>query len=243
MRLRQHWKNYREMAYAAFMPTSTDELDVTEKDKVEALEGRFPILNIKLARSSATPVPFDSIVTAEDRVRFLRGATLSAPETWQEWPLLQLKQSRRFSRFQANKHFGTVVGALRLFVENCIPMPSATEVKFWSVTLLENSPNLLRVNAGQQEVLTLTNDDAPAVRVLTPRPIAFDFDGPYYATNSYCNRIPTDQFLQWLGKPEQLAVRELVVWLMRHTTPLNSGAHCPQVVQAAFKTTRTATSP
>ena len=41
-------------------------------------------------------------------------------------------------------------------------------------------------------------------------------------------------FATWLTSKRLVSCRKLVVWLMRHTTPLNNGSHCPQIVWAAF---------
>ena len=55
--------------------------------------------------------------------------------------------------------------------------------------------------------------------------------GPLYQTNSWDTLVPIDQFEIWLNDTRKIACRKLVLYLMRHTTTLNSGNHCPQLLR------------
>jgi hypothetical protein len=55
-----------------------------------------------------------------------------------------------------------------------------------------------------------------------------------YQTHIYVHFILADRLGDWLTPKRVLACRKLVIWLMRHTTALNNGAHCPQLVRVAF---------
>jgi hypothetical protein len=55
-----------------------------------------------------------------------------------------------------------------------------------------------------------------------------------YKTESYGYFVELQDFDEWLISDRIVAIRELVIWLMRHTTTLNNGSHCPQIVRAAF---------
>ena len=99
-RLRQHWKNYRDLAYAAFQVVPKVELNDVETRLVKKMESKYPILNIKLAASSAKLVPFDQVVTPTMAEEFLHGETIPRSQNWQEWPLLENKQQRNFTVFK-----------------------------------------------------------------------------------------------------------------------------------------------
>ena len=126
---------------------------------------------------------------------------------------------------------------MHTYLEKCIPVLASTENRFWSVTLFPQTGTFLRINAGQQEVFTVIDGDG---RAILARPLALEsmlyrsFGGPLYSTKSYAYRVPSEEFATWLTPKRLLSCRKLVVWLMCHTTPLNNGSHCPQIVRAAF---------
>lgn len=242
-RLRQHWTKYRDIAYAAFKPVPLGLLDVEERRMIAAVEARYPVLNVTYAKSSASFVPFDKIVAPEQTQRFLDGALSAETCNWQDWPLLHRKQARRFEELERDGPYDCALEALRGYIERCIPLPAAPEVKFWSVTILNHTPHVFRVNAGQQEVFSLWFENELYARVLAYEKLSKQVEGPYYSTKSYVNWIPVSGLIRWLDGEAACACRKLIVWLMRHTTPLNSRPHCPQLVRAAFSAPPTLTSP
>lgn len=234
-RLQQHWKIHRSIVYAAFQPVEREDLNVEEPRLIAAMETAFPVLNIAFAKSSTTTVPFDRVVTQDERQEFLNGGRLAENIDWQQWPLLVRKQSEKFNYLMTDSLYSIVLDSIRTFVERCIPKPRTTEVRFWSVTVLNDSPSYFRLNVGQQEVFTLWMDETKLyARVLAKVKLLSDAEGPHYVTNSYANFVPVEDFNQWLNGKNLTACRELVTWLMRHTTPINSRSHCPQVIRAAF---------
>ena len=243
-RLKQHWKNYRDIVYVAFKPVLLDRLDEEEPRMIAAIEARFPVLNISFAKSSASFVPFDRVVAPDQARRFLDGHCLDAANDWRDWPLLHRKQSRRFAAFERDELYRQSLDALRIYVDRCIPMPAQTEVRFWSVTVLNDSPVVFRVNAGQQEVFTLwLEEDELHARIVAYEPLSDEHGGPHYVSKSFISMTNLLGFGDWLTNERIQACRKLVVWLMRHTTPLNSKSHCPQLVRAAFGASTNLTSP
>lgn len=235
-RLQQHWKSHRSIVYAAFQPVEHQDLNVEEPRLIAAMETAFPVLNIAFAKSSTTTVPFDQVVTQVERQEFLNGGQLAENIDWSQWPLLLRKQAAKFEVLVADELFCVVLQAIRIFVERCIPKPRSTEVKFWSVTLHNESSLYFRLNVGQQEVFTFWNDGKLLARVIAQEKLASDAEGPIYATKSFVNYLPIADFDSWLRDDNLIACRELVTWLMRHTVPIHSRSHCPQVVRAAFIT-------
>lgn len=74
------------------------------------------------------------------------------------------------------------------------------------------------------------------VRALTLRPFGPDPDGPHYKTSSYVDWFGIEELPNWLQESDTLlSSQELAIQLMRHTTALNNGSHCPQVVREAWK--------
>lgn len=135
-RLRQHWTNHRNIAYAAFQAVSPNDLDSIEKQLIRKMEEHFPssTLNIKFATSSMKVVPFDLIITPEICANFLRGESLQNSNEWQNWPLLENKKVRNFERFEKARISKDVMNALSIFIDRCLPDAPATEVKFWSAS-------------------------------------------------------------------------------------------------------------
>ncbi len=234
-RLRQHWKNHRTMAYAAFQPIGRDVLDVEEPKLIAAMESAIPILNIAFAKSSTTTVPFDEIVTERERQDFFNNGQLTEYTNWPEWPLLLRKQAGKFDVLQTDDLYCIVLQSIRIFIERCIPKPRSTEVKFWSVTIHNDSSLYFRINVGQQEVITLWQDEQRLwARVLTQDRREMDADGPFYVTKSFANMVAFEKLSGWLAGDNLMSARSLVIWLMRHTVPIHSRSHCPQLVRAAF---------
>jgi hypothetical protein len=235
-RLRQHWKSYRDIAYAAFQQFPQTELNKVEPKLVSQMEKQFQILNIKFSKSSASVVPFDSLISAQAAQDFLKGQTIANSTPWRDWPLLETKQQRKYEAFSKQHSFQHSVDVLKYYIESCIPDPAGTEVKFWSVSLLYPQSTYLRVNVGQQEVFTIYDDGISLFgRVLSFSKLSSDFDYPLYQTKSFANFKKLSEFQCWFGEKNVLAGREIVIWLMRHTVPMNSGSHCPQLVRAAFQ--------
>ncbi len=237
-RLRQHWKNYRDIAYASFQPVGAANLDPIEKTLIKKMEERYPstTLNIKFATSSAKTVPFDLVFTPKDTEKFLAGQRIAPKCKWQDWPLLENKKGRSFAKFKMAPSNGNALAALRVFIERCIPDAPGTEVKFWSVSLLHPLKQTFRVNVGQQEVFTLWDDGTHIfARILARSQLSPDFDFPLYETESYANFVKLEEFDTWLIEEKIIECRRLVVWLMRHTVALHSPSHCPQLVRAAFQ--------
>lgn len=235
-RLRQHWTSYRNIAYAAFQAVSPNDLDSIEKQLIRKMEEHFPssTLNIKFATSSMKVVPFDLIITPEICANFLRGESLQNSNEWQKWPLLENKKVRNFERFEKARISKDVMNALSIFIDRCLPDAPATEVKFWSASLLYPNATICRVNVGQQEVFTVWDDRTHLyARVLAGSQLSDDFDFPLYETESYANFVRLEHLQSWLTKERAIECRKLVVWLMRHTVPLNSSTHCPQLVRVS----------
>lgn len=243
MRLKQHWKNYRDIAYAAFAPVPVELLNKEEPRLIAAVEALYPVLNIKFALSSASAVPLDRVVSHEQMRLFAEGHPVDTEVPWRELPILYRKQARRFAVFKNDELYLKAIEALRIYVSRCIPLPSATEAGFWSVTILNETPHVFRVNVGQQEVFSLWAEDGLYARILAREQLGDRCTGPHYVTDSYDNQIPLRNLKEWLMGEKIIACRKLVIWLMRHTAPLQQGSHCPQIVRAAFSAPCLPTSP
>ena len=163
-RLREHWRNHRDIVRACFVPCAATDLDRLEAELIEEAGRHFLLRNIKLAVATAREVPFDTLISSDERERFLAGHDLKAG-CWNEFEHLTQVQKHKFSRFLAVARAIEALTALQLFVRCAIPKPAATEVKFWSATIFP-SRRFVRLNAGQQEVFTV-NVGAGRIRVLT----------------------------------------------------------------------------
>lgn len=233
-RLREHWRNHPDLSYACFQPVVREELDAREVQLIDLVGRRFPTRNIKFALETQTHVPFDRFVSRDERAAFLDGAGDLPDRCWRELPVLEQKQARKFQQLLGDRVGPDVINTLAIYIDKVIPRPAATEARFWSVTLF--AQHLMRVNAGQQEVFTLTNgtDGGLYARPLTTTPFGPDAEGPFYKSSSYDAWFSAEKLSTWLTDKRLVSCRELVVRLMRHTTTLNSGSHCPQVVRAAL---------
>lgn len=235
-RLRQHALVYGDMRQAAFLACSKADLNRREEDLIRALERHIPLRNIKLARSTCRHVPLDDVLTHEEQLAFLSGLHLSKAE-WGGQADLARKQAHRYNRFLEMPGSDVAARALQLFIERALPKPELTEVLFWSVSFQPHN-KLLRLNVGQQEVFTahLEKSGAVSVRVLTATRTGFFSWATEYQTRSYVRSITARKLAGWLTGKALLSARELVIRLMRHTAPLNSGSHCPQLVRSRAST-------
>ncbi len=234
-RLRQHSRDHQDLSFASFRPVPRAQLAARETELIQRVcRTKLRTRNIKEALQTQAAVPFDRLVSEVDRNAFLSGRDL-ADVSWRELALLEQKHARRFDRLTQETDFHQILRALGLFIERVIPRPAATEARFWSVSLFVQC-HILRVNAGQQEVFTIqrASDARLYTRPLSTTPFGPESNGPMYRTSSYDAWVPVEELSNWLVGERLLACRELVIRLMRHTTPLNSGSHCPQVVRAAM---------
>jgi hypothetical protein len=238
-RLLDHWKVHRDILAAAFMRLDRQKLDEFERTCIKDISKNFSTRNIKHAISTSAFVPFDTFMTGAERQVFLLGSFASKEHVWRDLGVLEQKQATKFRRLEREGRFGEIVDALRVFISNCIPNPASTENRFWSVTLYPQQGTLLRVNSGQQEVFTVFDADGDGH--LVARPLASRWlnvkeflEGPHYKTQSFAYFVDLSDFADWFTDERRAAMRELVIWLMRHTAPLNNGSHCPQIVRAAF---------
>jgi hypothetical protein len=236
-RLLDHWKIHRDMLAAAFMKLDLEKLDEVERTCIKDISKSFSTRNIKHAISTSAFVPFDVFMSDAARHAFLSGSSEVSDYFWRDLGFLEQKQAPKFRRLKQEGRFFEIVDAVRVFISNCIPNPASTENRFWSVTLYPQPGTLLRLNSGQQEVFTVFDEGGD----LFARPLSAKWlnvreflAGPYYKTQSFAYFVDLADFGGWFTDERRAAVRDLAVWLMRHTTPLNNGSHCPQIVRAAF---------
>lgn len=73
---------------------------------------------------------------------------------------LRFKYVPRFQKLLARPQAQTVLKILRLYGQNCIPMPRQTERRYWSVSCLPSTSDkpLVRVNASWMELFTIYAD-------------------------------------------------------------------------------------
>lgn len=230
-RLRQHWRDHRDVSHACFMQCRLEQLNQVEESLISRLGEHFPLRNIKHAVTTSSEVPFDNVINDEERKRFLLGHEL--PDgPWRDLDLLTRLQARKFTKFMAVEGGMETLAAAQTFIQRAIPKPAATEVGFWSITLVPTKC-FLRVNAGQQEVFTCAGGRGGSeARILTDKRISLlHSHGAGYRVPSYVTSMAPRAVGEWLQGNALLSCRRLVVQLMRHTTSLNSGSHCPQAVR------------
>lgn len=239
-RLLQHLKRHGDLACVAMRPANLAKLDQLESNLIAAAQSRFPTStrNIKLALNTSSDVPFDTVISEQERTRFL--TSCSAPDTvaWRALPLLEQKNDRRAAPIVSGADAHELLLALSIFIDRCLPKPAATEARFWSVSALYSSDYLVRLNVGQQEVFTLhrARTGKLVVRLFAKQRLGLCASlFPFYQMRSYCHTLDAAILKEWLTEKRVLKIRELVVQLMRHTTPLNIGSHCPALVRAAFE--------
>lgn len=73
---------------------------------------------------------------------------------------LRFKYVARFQKLLARPQAQEVLNILRLYGQNCIPMPRKTERQYWSVSCLPSTSDkpLVRVNASWMELFTIYAD-------------------------------------------------------------------------------------
>ena len=230
-RLRQHWRDYRDVARACFLPCPASDLDRVEQKFIREAGKHFALRNIKHSVATAREVPFDRLVDGQERERFIAGGEID-DVPWRLLEILTRIQQRKYGKFVALPGGTEALAAARTFITRAIPKPAATEVGFWSITLFPGR-GFIRVNAGQQEVFTCqASADGAEVRVLTDARISLlRSRKARYRVQSYITAMSADALDDWLQGEALLSCRRLVVQLMRHTTALNSGSHCPQAVR------------
>ena len=230
-RLRQHWRDHRDVLHASFRPCPLNDLDRVEEKLITEIGKHFPLRNIKHAVTTSSEVPFDRLISDEERERFVAGEDLP-DEPWKALELLTRLQARKFAKFAALDGATEVLLATQAFIRRAIPKPAVTEVGFWSITLFPADCSI-RVNAGQQEVVTCAGGPKGRLaRVLTDKRISLlRSHGAGYRVPSYVTEMAPSRVADWLKGDALLSCRRLVVRLMRHTTTLNSGSHCPQAVR------------
>lgn len=232
-RLRAHQRKHDDIVFAFFKPLAKTLRDEAERNLIQSSEKRFGTRNIKYAADTTVRVPLDDLVSQDEREAFLRGDTVPDPNEWRELPELAEKQANKFRRCAQSERFATVLIAVRQYLHAAIPKPSATEVRFWSITLFDDTS--IRINVGQQEVFTVDEYDGQLLaRVLTSVPRLGVVEGPIYETGSFVSAVSVDFLETWLTGRRLLSCRRLVINLMRHTRAINFGSHCPQIVDAAF---------
>lgn len=233
-RLSAHLQNHGDIKYAFFKPVAASDRSDVEKQLILAAGRDFPIRNIKHAAFGVTHVPFDDIVSRPEREIFLQNGDLLSQHSRGNLDEFRRRQVHAFNRFSSDPNFDVACVALSLFISRVIPRPMETETRFWSVTLKPKG-HLLRVNAGQQEVFTITPRGSKlCARVLTTEPSTWLADGPMYETDSYVAWVRLDKLSGWLRNARLQSARELVVGLMRQTRAINFRSHCPQLVDAAL---------
>lgn len=232
-RLREHWRTHPDISYACFQPVASDKLNEVEKRLIQVVGRDFRTRNIKHALDTRTHVPFDDFALVSEHKGFLN-VSLNLPDhEWRDLPVLKQKQTAKFNRFIAQTDSRQALNALGTFVDRVIPRPARTEARFWSVSMFVQS-HMLRINGGQQEIFTVMRDgDGLLARMLSASRLSYWSEGPIYETQSWESVVAVECLADWLTGRRLLACRRLVVQLMRHTTTLNSGSHCPQVVRAA----------
>ena len=230
-RLRQHWRDHRDIEKACFRACPVEDLDRVEEELIDRFGKQFPLRNIKHAVATTREVPFDRLISDAEREQFLAGDKL-ADDGFREFELLMRLQARKFEKFAAIEGGRVALAAARAFIDLAIPKPAATEVSFWSITLFPSNC-FLRINAGQQEVFTCgAGPDGEKARILTDKRISLlRSHNAGYRVPSYVTSVRPSRVTAWLSGEALLSCRRLVVRLMRHTTTLNSGSHCPQAVR------------
>lgn len=231
-RLRQHYKNHRDLVCAAFIPVAPEALDREERRLVTLAETEFRMRNVKLVKDSVSFRPLDEFLSVEQQSAFVETGN---PHAWlggdrREFPMLESRSRVKLSKFREDAELcSDLQVVVSEFVQAAIPMPNGTENRFWSVTYLGYDNALLRINAGQQEVFTVVEDDDGFwFRLVCPTKLSKDFDGLHYETNSYASYFDWDGAARLFASAKKMRpMREFVVWLARHTTPLNNRSHCP----------------
>jgi hypothetical protein len=237
-RLSQHAANHPDLRWAFFKYVSEAERDSVEQETIRRADRLFRTRNIKHALMTSVRRPLDELIDPESQEKFLAGEEIGLGE-WRSHPELNPKQDVGWLRFQAEPDGAVAAEALRVFVERALPRAAETEVAYWSVTGVPKH-YLLRVNAGHQEVFTVSWSFGQLIaRVLTDRRVSFLSLPAGYETRSYVSIVATQKLERWLSGDRLESTRRLVLRLMRHTEALNSRSHCSRLIDLAFDLDRT----
>ena len=121
------------------------------------------------ARSAAVRSPTDrasvkglgQFLSPEEQRRWMEGET-NPPDTGDRSESLEqrFKYVARFEKLLRRPQAQGVLEMLKLYGENCIPIPRQTERHYWSVSCLPSTSDkpLVRVNASWMELFTLLPD-------------------------------------------------------------------------------------
>jgi hypothetical protein len=111
--------------------------------------------------SAMTPKGLRQFLTLEQQRDWLDG-TATPPDADERSESLEqrFKYSARFEKLLRRPQAQEVLEILRLYGENCLPIPRATERFYWSVSCLPSTSDkpLVRVNASWMELFTLLPD-------------------------------------------------------------------------------------
>jgi hypothetical protein len=147
----------------------------------------------------------------------------------------RFKYAARFEKLLQRPQAQEVLDILRLYADNCIPIPRATERLYWSVSCLPSTSDkpLARVNASWMELFTLSaraqREDCEAIveqRVESAkrgRPAGFSPTG----STSRNERQPCDSMARAKASDGALAARfilHLSDFTADHPSPLGEGA-------------------
>jgi hypothetical protein len=113
----------------------------------------------RLHRASATGLC--QFLTPEHQLAWLQGEA-SPPDAEDRVESLEqrFKYAARFEKLLQRPQTEDVLDILRIYAENCIPIPRTTERTYWSVSCLPSTFDkpLVRVNASWMELFTLLPD-------------------------------------------------------------------------------------
>src|SRR5436190_22933310 len=104
------------------------------------------------------------LLTPEQQRAWMDGETTLEDATERSESLEQrFKYVARFEKLLRRPQAQEVLEILRIYGENCIPIPRRTERHYWSVSCLPSTSDkpLVRVNASWMELFTLLPDACP----------------------------------------------------------------------------------
>lgn len=113
----------------------------------------------KTSRNSATGLR--QFLNIEQQRNWIAGKTsLADADERSESMELRFKYVPRFQKLLARPQAQTILKILRLYGQNCIPIPRKTERQYWSVSCLPSTSDkpLVRVNASWMELFTIYAD-------------------------------------------------------------------------------------
>lgn len=124
-------------------------------------------IKFRLDSSSATAKGLRQFLNPEQQRAWLDGeATLGDGERPEQSLEQRFKYVARFEKLLQRPQAQEMLEILRIYAENCIPIPRATERFYWSVSCLPGSPDkpLARINASWMELFTLLPDGSDGLR-------------------------------------------------------------------------------